>query len=124
MSLLQACLLLAVGVLGFAIKVAWDFIRNRRRRQSLADRAGKWWRSGLADPPEKIEYRHQGQVKSGRPVRASGLHLVVEAGARGMILICAGEAVDVKAFWKAWNYHGGNATKYIDEDGDEYTPGE
>lgn len=116
--------ILTAAFLGFAAKVAWDFIRNRRRRQSLADRAGKWWRSGLADPPDKIEYRHQGQVKSGRPVRASGLHLVVEAGARGMILIGAGEAVDVKAFWKAWNYHGGNATKYIDEDGDEYTPGE
>ena len=115
---------IACGFLGLLSKVAWDFVTRRKNRQRLGDRVSKWWRSGLTDAPESIEYRTREGIRKGRPVRATGQHLLVEQKGPGRetLLVSVGEAVDREAFWKAWRYFNVRLAQYVDEDGDPWEP--
>ena len=103
---------IAIAAAAFAAYVNWPRFSSRTK---------SWWESGLTEAPSSIEYRDREGVKTGRPLRASGLHLVVE-NPTGMRLVSAGEAVDRDKFWQAWKYLGGKANGWIDEDGDEWRP--
>lgn len=82
----------------------------------------RWWRSGKWNPPARIDYRSfvngQGAIKCGQPIGISGLHLIVSSG-NGREIVSAGAALDRDEFWKTWKYFGGQATGWLDEDGNE-----
>lgn len=110
-----------LGLLG---KLAIDWVLRRKHRVKLKDRLGRWWRSGLTDAPETIEYRTREGLRHGRPVRATGQHLLVEQQGPGRetLLVSADQAVDREQFWKIWRYFSGRLAQYVDEDGDPWEP--
>lgn len=120
----QTALLLFGAIVGLLLKIALDMVLARKHKHNLFERIGRWWRSALDKPPESIEYRTREGIQRGVPIRAAGLHLLVEqrTGAKQTILVSAGEAMDRDAFWKAWKYFGGQSAKYVDEDGDPWEP--
>ena len=111
-----------LGLLG---KMAIDWFMRRRHRYPLRERLKRWWRSGRAEPPASIEWRTREGTRRGRPVRATGLHLLVECqdGRRESLLVTASDAVNREEFWSAWKYFGGNAVQYVDDDGDPWEAG-
>lgn len=124
MTLLHAIYVFVGMLIGLACKLAIDWLLKRRNRHTLKERLKRWWRSGLTDVPETIQYRTREGIRTGRPVRATGLHLLVEQAGPGRecLLISAGEAVDREKFWAIWRYYNGRLAKMVDEDGDEWVP--
>lgn len=117
-----AALGIACGaVSGLLIRRWWDGLGGAQTR----DMVRRWWHSGIAAPPASIKIRRRdGTVEQVRPVRASGLHLMVEplTGTRTWEMMAAGDAVDVGEFWRVWKFYGGRSSGWVDEDGDEFQP--
>lgn len=101
----------------------WLGLSGARTRDTIR----RWWRSGMASPPATIKVRNRdGTTEDMRPVRASGLHLVVEplvpGKQRTWRTISAADVVNVEQFWLVWKFYGGRSAGWIDEDGDEFKP--
>ena len=118
---MNALWIITAAFAGLASKYLIDWVLARRRTIPFKDVVARWWRSGLNEPPTTLEFHTRQGVKSGRPLRCAGLHLLIDVDGPGRetVMITAGEAVDREAFWKAWRYFGGKAIKLVDEDGDE-----
>lgn len=102
---------------------AWSYGLGGARTM---DAVRRWWHTGLRQPPTSIKVRRRGgTIEEVRPIRASGLHLMVEplaSGKRTWELIGASDAVDREEFWLIWRYYGGQSSGWVDEDGDEFSP--
>ena len=112
------------AVSGILIRRWWDGIGGAQAR----DAARRWWHSGLSQVPASIKIRNKdGTVSDVRPIRVSGLHLVVEPMSPGKVrtweIVASGQAVDVEEFWRVWKFLGGKLSGWVDEDGDEFSPG-
>ena len=106
----------AVGVALLVIGTAELFICLVRRI------LGKWWRSGLFQPPSVIEFREiDGSLNSGKPTGVHGFHLAVSTSS-GTRLITHGQALDDVLFWKTWAHLGGQRSGWYDSDGDPFDP--
>lgn len=110
---------LAGAVGGLLLRRWWDGLGGSQAR----DAARRWWRSGLAAPPATIQIRDErGALVPMRPVRSSGLHLVVEpvgGGQRTWMTVGAWQAADREEFWRVWRYYGGQSSGWVDDDGDQ-----
>lgn len=116
-------ILLAGMITGNLLRRWWDGLGGVQAR----DTARRWWHSGLAAPPKSLGIRRRdGAIEQVRPVRVSGLHLVVEPlfrKQRTWEMMSAGDAADPGEFWRVWKFYGGRSSGWIDEDGDEFIPG-
>jgi hypothetical protein len=124
MGVIYGLLIVGGMAAGLAGKLAIDWVLRRKHAHSVRERIARWWKSGYDRPPESIEYRTREGVMRGKPIRATGLHLLVEprTGSERAKLITAGDAVDRDEFWKVWKYFGGQLVQYVDEDGDSWEP--
>ena len=119
---------IALGA-GFYLALDWLFSWHRSLGYSKArDTVHRWWHSGLAKAPASIKIRNRdGTISDMRPIRASGLHLVVEPMVPGKQrtweMVSVGQAEDADEFWRVWKYYGGKMSGWVDEDGDEFVPG-
>jgi hypothetical protein len=120
-------ILVVCGLLGALIgnlAARWWGSLSRVRAQ---ERVRRWWKSGLSSPPASIGVRRKdGTVEQMRPVRVSGLHIVVEplrGKQRTWEMVSAGDAADTDEFWRTWKVLGGRGSGWIDEDGDDFNPG-
>ena len=118
------------GVIGAHVALIAIFLIARYRSIGgirARERLRQWWNSGMSELPSTIGVRRDGQIVRMRPVRASGLHLVVEplsGSQRTWETISAGEAADREEYWQIWKFLGGKTAGWVDDDGESFDPSE